>query len=48
MNDKVIKIMCPKCKKDSGYFHNQFKDIVLAYSVRCKLCNAVVIKVIDV
>ena len=45
--DKVIKIVCPKCKKDSGYFHGQFKDIVPAYNVLCKSCKAVIIKAID-
>ena len=44
--DKVIRVICNACKKDSGYFHGQFKDIVPAYDVLCKnpKCRAVIIK----
>jgi len=44
--DAIVKVKCSACKKDSGYFHGQFKDIVPAYDVLCKnpKCRAVIIK----
>ncbi len=42
----MVQLVCKVCKKNSGYFHGQFKDIVPAYDVLCKnpKCRAVIIK----
>ena len=46
VSDKVLKIVCKACKKDSGYFHGQFKDMELSYDVLCKnpKCRAVIFR----
>ena len=42
------KIICKSCDKDTKFIDGQFKDIVLAYNVRCPHCKEIVIAAPDI
>ena len=37
--NKMVKILCPACKQESGHFKGQYDAIVLQYEPYCKHCG---------
>jgi ribosomal protein S27E len=41
---RLTKIICPHCKKDTGYTQEQFQSFTLTEDIECPYCMELLIK----